>query len=91
MSFKILTDNPSRIFVHSNVRAATDRSSSNLRVDLFDGEKATTDVVKYYVKEDDSMMITSSEDMVGHTFLAAPLDDGQRHRTRILRVVDDNT
>ena len=55
MSFKILTANTNRIIVRSNVRAADDSPSANLRLDLFDGEKDSTErteIVKSYINDD---------------------------------------
>ena len=46
MTYKILTDDTKKVIHQSNVRPADDPLTPNLRLDLFDGEKASSDFVK---------------------------------------------
>ena len=63
--------------VQSNVRAANDISTADLRANLLDGETYSPDFIKSYIKEDTTMMIMSPYDMIGGKILNALLKDGQ--------------
>ena len=91
MTFKILTDDTHKVISRSNVRPADDPSSLNLRLDLFDGEKADVDVIKSVKSvNQDQMMVIKPEDMVGRTFLTDALDNGERHRAHIVKAIEDH-
>ena len=101
LTFRILTDDTKRVIHRSNVRPADDPKDFNLRADLLlpydrpvkqfvkgqhyaelpldHGEESTTP----------SMPTFNAEDIVGRTFLL-PQEDGERHRARIIKVIDDH-
>ena len=90
MTYKILTDDTKKVINRSNVRPADDPLTPNQPLDLFDGEKASSDFVKFVwgVNQFQNMMIIQPEDMIGSTFLGSPLDNGERHQARIVKCID---
>ena len=78
MTYKILTDDTKKVIHRSNVCLADDHLTPNLRLDLFDGEKVSSNFVKSIqdVNQDENMMIIQPEDMIGRTFLGSPLVNG---------------
>ena len=85
MTYRILTDDTKRIICRSNVRSADNASTPNLRLDLNDGESSLTEYITSG-KEDNKkgLMIIKPEDMIGRTFLSDLLDNGERHRAKII-------
>ena len=92
MTYKILTDDTHKVIHRSNVRPANDPLTPNLRLDTLDGEKPEFDFIKSVrdVNQDQTMMIIEPEDMVGRTFLTDPLDNGEQHRARIVKAIEDH-
>ena len=94
MTYKILTDDTSKIIFRSNVRAADVPMEHNLRLDPLCGEP--TKVVKS--KSDDNnqnqsenkptnMPIVSPSDLVGRSFLMDKNDNGEKFRAKIVSAV----
>ena len=97
LTYKILTDDTKRVIHRSNVRPADDKNAPNLRADLADGESGKIEFIKSAgdvnneqsnTGERDTMMVIPPEDMIGRTFLSKPLDNGERHRGKIVRAIE---
>ena len=80
MTYKILTDDTTKVIYRSNVRSALTKSDRNKRVDLLGGEEVTP-IIKSSRDEDDSqrkpMPIFDPTDLVGRTFLMDPSGNGE--------------
>ena len=92
MTFKILTDDTHRVICRSNVCPADNPDAPNLRLDLFEGKKAANEFIKsvHSGNQDKTMMVMQPEDMIGRTFLTEPLDNGERHRAKIVKAIIDH-
>ena len=101
MTFKILTDNTKKIIYRSNIRSALDPKSRNLRMDLLNDDKPITEVIKSrpnsasdvapdHGERQSAIPIVDPNDLVGWTFLMPTREDGQRHRARIVRAIEDH-
>ena len=91
MTFKMFTDDTHKVITRSNVRSAEDPLSPNLRLDLFDGEEAKQNVITSRSGgESKPMMVIETEELIGCTFLMEPRENGERHRARIVRAVEDH-
>ena len=42
------------------------------------------------VDQDQSLMVIKPTEVVGRTFLSDPMDNGERHRARIVKALDDH-
>ena len=92
MTYKMLTNDTKKVIHQSNVRLADDPLTPNLSLDLFDGEKDSSNFVKSVqdVNQDQNMMVIKPEDMIGRTFLANLLDNREQHRARIVKCIDNH-
>ena len=94
MTFKILTDDTLKVIHQSNVRSALNPHAKNLRLDpLEPGDVATPIVKSRHDSADDGeilppMPVIDPSELIGRTFLMDK-EDGQRHRARILNVIDE--
>jgi len=94
MTFKVLTDDTLKVIHRSNVRSALNPHDKNLRLDpLEPGDVATPIVKSRHDSADDGeilppMPIIDPSELIGRTFLMDK-EDGQRHRARILNVIDE--
>ena len=95
MTFKVLTDDTLKVLYRSNVRSALNSSAKNKRIDLLGGETSPP-IIKSRHDSDDGepkeaqMPIFQPSDLVGRTFLMNPQEDGQRHRARIVRAIQNS-
>ena len=78
-------------------KSGNDPSAPNLRLDFLDGEYKSTEPKEFIksvsfkgVDQEQSLMIIKPEDKVGRTFLSDPMDNGERHRARIVKALDDH-
>ena len=105
MTWKILTDDTQKIIHRSNVRKIGGPMSRNVRAELLDGESPTPIIKSRHdskFSNDDladevdgetkelNMPVIYPTDIVGRTFLLEPQEDGQRHRARIVKEIQDH-
>jgi hypothetical protein len=99
MAFKILTNDNKKILFRSNVRSALDPKAKNLRLDPLSGETSIPVIIKSRHESDSSdnkeyqrtpMPIFHPTNLVGKTYLMDPMEDGQQHRARIVRAIEDH-
>ena len=87
MTYKILTDDTKKVIYRSNVCSALTKEDRNKRVDLLGGEEVAP-IIKSSSDEDEHprkpMLIFDPTDLVGHTFLMDPQENGERYHTKIL-------
>ena len=78
MTFKFLTDDNHIIIYCSNIRSLEDTDTTNLHLDLFDGEEYINQFITSESdnNQDQKMMVMTPEDMIGCNFLGQPRDDG---------------
>jgi hypothetical protein len=94
MTFKILTDDTQKVIHRSNVRSALNPDEKNLRLDPLSSSDIVAPVIKSrHDSADDGeilspMPVIDPSELIGRTFLKDQ-EDGQRHRARILKVIDD--
>jgi hypothetical protein len=94
MTFKILMDDTLKVIHRSNVRSALNLHTKNLRLDpLEPGDVATPIFKSRHDSVDDGeilppMPVIDPSELIGRTFLMDK-EDGQRHRARILNVIDE--
>ena len=94
MTFKILRNDTLKVVHRSNVRLALNPDDKNLRLDpLEPGDVATSIVKSRHDSADDGEIlppkpVIDPSELIGRTFLMDK-EDGQRHRTRILNVMDE--
>jgi hypothetical protein len=105
MTWKVLTTDTLRVLYRSQLRpfdshdinlragssegevAATTQKFIKSRSDI---DKTVADVgVDHDRSERTNTLIFNPQDLVGRTFLLDPQEDGQKHRTRIVRLIDD--
>ena len=105
MTWKILTDDTQKIIHRSNVRKIGGPMSRNVRAELLGGESPTPIIKSRHdskFSNDDladevdgetkelNMPVINPTDIVGRTFLLEPQEDGQRHRARIVKEIQDH-
>ena len=96
MTWKVLTVDTHKVLYRSQLRPY-DPDDANLRADLFGGEDdATTPKIIHsrsdtgeHESEQTNTPIFSPHDLVGRTFLKDKQEDGQRHRMKIAKFIDD--
>ena len=94
MTWKVLSSDTKKILYRSQIRAH-DSTDLNLRAELFGGEDTpTSKFIKSRVDRDGestqlSTPVFNPEDLVGRTFLLDKEDDGQRHRAKIVELIED--
>jgi hypothetical protein len=94
MTFKILTDNTLKVIHRSNVRSALNPDEKNLRLDPLEPSDVANPIVKSrHDSADDGeilppMPVIDPLELIGRTFLMDK-EDGQRHRARILNVINE--
>jgi hypothetical protein len=96
MTYKILSNDTQKIFHRAEVRSALDPEAPNLRADLCDGEVDTPLIIKC-IKDgrgntvpQTQLKIIDSGELIGHTFLTKPQEDGQRFLARIVCAINDS-
>ena len=93
MTYKILTDDTKKVIYRSNVHSALTKEDCNKRVDLLGGEEVAP-IIKSSHDEGECprkpMPIFDPTDLVGHTFLMDPQENGERYRTKILEALVEN-
>jgi hypothetical protein len=106
MTYKILADKTNKVVHRSNVRSALPGKARNLRIDPLGGEQQPFPFVKSRLDDlktqfensasengetkTPSMPIFHPRDLVGRTFLMDKEEDGQRHRARIVKAIEDH-
>jgi hypothetical protein len=97
MTYKVLSDDTSKIFHCSKVRTALDPDAPNLRADLFDGEEVDSPTIIKLIKDgrdnpvkQTQLEIIKPSELIGRTFLMEPQEDGQVFRARIVQAITDN-
>ena len=92
MIYPVLISNTREIIHCSNLHSTDDPILSNLCLDLFDGEKASSDFVKSLreVNQDQNIMLIGSEDIIGCTFLTEPFDNEEQHQTSIVKCIGEH-
>ena len=95
MTYKVLTDDTSKVLYQSNLRSALDPSAPNLRLDLPDGETPKPFIKSRHDSDDGEikkfeMPIVDPEELVGRTFLLEPCEDGQKLRAHIVEAIEDH-
>ena len=97
MTWKVLNADTNKVLYRSQVRPF-DSKDINLRAELFGGEDDPT--TKKFIKsrfdkngesesEQPSTPIFNPQDLVGRTFLMDKQEDGQRHRAKIVQLIED--
>ena len=90
LTFKILTDDTLKIIHRSNIRSALNPASENLRASMDHGEEVP-EVVKskhdQELKEGKTLPTIYPEDLIGHTFLKEPEEDGQHFCVKSLKLL----
>ena len=95
MTYKILTLDTKKVIYRSSVRSATDSAAKNARIEPLRGEEVTK-IVKSRSDSDNgetkehNMAIFHPEELVGRTFLLDRPEDGQKHRAKIVRAIEDH-
>ena len=90
MTFKILTDDTSKIISRSNIHPADDLLEPNLRLDSLGGEESKKFIKSRHDNLDQSesncsnMPIVDPKDLIGRTFLQSKNEDGTRKRVKIV-------
>jgi hypothetical protein len=93
MTFKILMDDTLKVIHQSNVRSALNPHAKNLRLDPLEPGNVATPIIKScHDSVDDGeilppMPVFDPSELIGCTFLMDK-EDGQRHRARILNVIN---
>ena len=92
LTFNILTGDTNKVIHRSNVRPAGNPLVTNLCFDLLDVEKTKFDFIKsiHDVNQDKHMMIVEPEYMIGCKVFLEPLDNGERHRAKIGKAIEDH-
>ena len=102
MTFKLLTLDTKKVIYSSEVRSAENPKARNLRADSLGMEPPTKYLkTRSDVSPENDTEATNSaagggpvvfdpDDLVGRTFLMNPEEDGQQHRARIVRSIDDH-
>ena len=95
MTWKVLTSDTHKVLYRSQVRPY-DSQDPNLRAELFGGEDCPTTekfiksrIDKNGESEQLNTPVFNPQDLVGRTFLTDQQEDGQRHRAKIVKLVED--
>jgi hypothetical protein len=93
MTFKVLTDDTSKIIYRSNVRTALNPNTPNLRL-MIDGEQTTfikskSEEIEAKLPSLKTLPTFHPKDLIGRSFLSSPTEDGQTLRMRITKTIAD--
>ena len=94
LTFKVLTEDTSKIIYRSEIRTATNPNVRNLRIDPVEDNSNNNDVLKS--KHDDDikngipMPTIDPSELIGRTYLKNPEEDGSRYRAKIVALIDEH-
>jgi len=99
MTYKVLTVDTQKIIYHSNLCSASS-ADPNQHVTLLGGEPSSQSAPPAIIKswhddadgepKDHNMPVFSPIDLVGHTFLLKPCEDGQHFHARIVKAIENH-